>query len=179
MPRHTAELWNQLQHAPGVLVTVASVEGSGPREVGAWMAVFPNALVNTIGGGHLEFQAIAEARTLIGSSRQDGALVNRYALGPALGQCCGGVVHLKFEHITQTDMPMLQQRLPNQTKPVALFGGGHVGHALVNVLSSLPFQVQWIDSRDEIFPAQLPANVVCDYSDPTDTNKSIAVPLSN
>ena len=130
------------------------------------MAVFPNALVNTIGGGHLEFQAIAEARSLIGSGRQDGALVNRYALGPALGQCCGGVVHLKFEHITQTDMPLLRQRLPNQAKPVALFGGGHVGHALVNVLSSLPFQVQWIDSRDEIFPTHLPANVVCEHSDP-------------
>jgi len=164
--RHTAELWNQLQHAPGVLVTVESVQGSGPREVGAWMAVFPHTLVNTIGGGHLEFQAIAEARSLIGSGRQDGALVNRYALGPALGQCCGGVVHLKFERITQTDMPMLRQRLPDQAKPLALFGGGHVGHALVNVLSSLPFQVQWIDSRDEIFPAQLPANVVCDHSDP-------------
>ena len=166
MPRHTTELFKQLQHAPGVLVTVASVEGSGPREVGAWMAVFSQTLVNTIGGGHLEFQAIAEARSLIGSGRQDGALVNRYALGPALGQCCGGVVHLKFERITQTDMPILRQRLPNQAKPVALFGGGHVGHALVNVLSSLPFQVQWIDSRDEIFPAQLPVNVVCDHSDP-------------
>ena len=166
MPRHTAELWNQLQHAPGVLVTVASVEGSGPREVGAWMAVFPQTLVNTIGGGHLEFQAIAEARSLIGSGRQDGALVNRYALGPALGQCCGGVVHLNFEHISQTDMPILRQRLPNQAKPVALFGGGHVGHALVNVLSSLPFQVQWVDSRDEIFPTHLPANVVCEHSDP-------------
>jgi len=166
VPRHIAELWTQLQHAPGVLVTVVSVEGSGPREVGAWMAVFPQTLVNTIGGGHLEFQAIAEARSLMGSSRQDGTLVNRYALGPALGQCCGGVVHLKFEHIAQTDMPMLRQRLPSQAKPLALFGGGHVGHALVNVLSSLPFEVQWIDSRDEIFPAELPANVVCDHSDP-------------
>ena len=166
MTRHTAELWNQLQHAPGVLVTVESVQGSGPREVGAWMAVFPHTLVNTIGGGHLEFQAIAEARSLIGSGRQDGALVNRYALGPALGQCCGGVVHLKFERITQTDIPMLRQRLPDQAKPLALFGGGHVGHALVKVLSSLPFQVQWIDSRDEIFPTQLPVNVVCDHSDP-------------
>jgi xanthine dehydrogenase accessory factor len=166
VPRHTTELFKQLQHAPGVLVTVVSVEGSGPREVGAWMAVFPQTLVNTIGGGHLEFQAIAEARSMIGSGRQDGALVNRYALGPALGQCCGGVVHLKFERITQTDMPILRQRLPNQAKPVALFGGGHVGHALVNVLSSLPFQVQWVDSRDEIFPAQLPVNVVCDHSDP-------------
>jgi xanthine dehydrogenase accessory factor len=130
------------------------------------MAVFPHTLVNTIGGGHLEFQAIAEARSLLGSSQQDGALVNRYALGPALGQCCGGVVHLKFEHIAQTDMPMLRQRLPSQAKPLALFGGGHVGHALVNVLSLLPFEVQWIDSRDEIFPAELPANVVCDHSDP-------------
>jgi xanthine dehydrogenase accessory factor len=166
VPRHTAELWSQLQHAPGVLVSVESVQGSGPREVGAWMAVFPQTLVNTIGGGHLEFQAIAEARTLIGSGRQDGAFVNRYALGPALGQCCGGVVHLKFEHISQTDMPMLRQRLTNQAKPVALFGGGHVGHALVNVFSRLPFQVQWIDSRDEIFPAHLPVNVVCDHSDP-------------
>ena len=166
MPLHTTELWNQLQHAPGVLVTVASVEGSGPREVGAWMAVFPHTLVNTIGGGHLEFQAIAQARSWSGSASQDGAFVNRYALGPALGQCCGGVVHLKFEQISKTDMPMLKERLPIQANPVALFGGGHVGHALVNVLSSLPFQVHWIDSRDEIFPVQLPANVVCDHSDP-------------
>jgi len=166
VPRHTAELWNQLQHAPGVLVTVASVEGSGPREVGAWMAVFPHTLVNTIGGGHLEFQAIAEARSLIGSSRQDGELVNRYALGPALGQCCGGVVHLKFERIALLDVPTLKQRLPSQAKPLALFGGGHVGNALVNVLSTLPFQVQWIDSRDEIFPTELPANVVSDHSEP-------------
>jgi xanthine dehydrogenase accessory factor len=166
VPRHTAELWNQLQHAPGVLVTVESVEGSGPREVGAWMAVFPQTLVNTIGGGHLEFQAIAEGRALLSSISHEVALVNRYALGPALGQCCGGVVHLKFERITLSDVPTLKQRLPSQAKPLALFGGGHVGHALVNVMSTLPFQVQWIDSRDEIFPAQLPANVVCDHSDP-------------
>ena len=65
MPRHTAELLSQLQHADGVLVSVDSVQGSGPREVGAWMAVFPQTLVNTIGGGHLEFQAITEARALL------------------------------------------------------------------------------------------------------------------
>jgi xanthine dehydrogenase accessory factor len=130
------------------------------------MAVFPQTLVNTIGGGHLEFQAIAEGRALLSSSPHEVALVNRYALGPALGQCCGGVVHLKFEHIALSDVPTLKQRLPSQAKPLALFGGGHVGHALVNVMSTLPFQVQWIDSRDEIFPAQLPANVVCDHSDP-------------
>ena len=176
MPRHTAELLNQLQHADGVLVSVDSVQGSGPREVGAWMAVFPQTLVNTIGGGHLEFQAITEARALMArpvsenasstATHEDNALTTRYALGPALGQCCGGVVHLKFERISATDAPALKQRLLANGQPLALFGGGHVGRALVNVLSTLPYHVQWIDSRDEIFPAQLPPNVVCEHSDP-------------
>ena len=188
MPRHTAEVLNQLQHAEGVLVSVDSVQGSGPREVGAWMAVFPQAVVNTIGGGHLEFQAISEARALLSRpahanphdnaapsanghvastpTHQDSALTTRYALGPALGQCCGGVVHLKFEHISAVDVPVLKQRLLARGQPLTLFGGGHVGRALVHVLSTLPYNVQWIDSRDEIFPAQLPPNVVCEHSDP-------------
>jgi xanthine dehydrogenase accessory factor len=176
VPRHTAELLNQLQHADGVLVSVDSVQGSGPREVGAWMAVFPQTLVNTIGGGHLEFQAITEARALMArpvsenaastATHEDNALTTRYALGPALGQCCGGVVHLKFERISAADAPALKQRLLANGQPLALFGGGHVGRALVNVLSTLPYNVQWIDSRDEIFPAHLPPNVVCEHSDP-------------
>jgi xanthine dehydrogenase accessory factor len=176
VPRHTAELLNQLQHADGVLVSVDSVQGSGPREVGAWMAVFPQTLVNTIGGGHLEFQAITEARALMArpvsenaastATHEDNALTTRYALGPALGQCCGGVVHLKFERISAADAPALKQRLLANGQPLALFGGGHVGRALVNVLSTLPYNVQWVDSRDEIFPAQLPPNVVCEHSDP-------------
>jgi xanthine dehydrogenase accessory factor len=176
VPRHTAELLNQLQHADGVLVSVDSVQGSGPREVGAWMAVFPQTLVNTIGGGHLEFQAITEARALMArpvsensastATYEDNALTTRYALGPALGQCCGGVVHLKFERISAADAPALKQRLLANGQPLALFGGGHVGRALVNVLSTLPYNVQWIDSRDEIFPAHLPPNVVCEHSDP-------------
>jgi xanthine dehydrogenase accessory factor len=167
---------NQLQHADGVLVSVDSVQGSGPREVGAWMAVFPQTLVNTIGGGHLEFQAITEARALMArpvsanaastATHEDNALTTRYALGPALGQCCGGVVHLKFERISAADAPALKQRLLANGQPLALFGGGHVGRALVNVLSTLPYNVQWVDSRDEIFPAQLPPNVVCEHSDP-------------
>ena len=171
-------------------MSVDRVQGSGPREVGAWMAVFPKTLVNTIGGGHLEFQAINEARALLmkpvsekisnSITHNDGALTTRYALGPALGQCCGGVVHLKFEQIKATDGPMLKQRLLAHTQPVALFGGGHVGHALVNVISTLPYNVRWIDSRDEIFPSQLPPNVVCEHSDPvhaavTDLPSGVAV----
>lgn len=150
------------QHA--VLVTVHTAQGSVPREPGAWMAVFGDAVVGTVGGGHLELQAIAEARRRLGGAHGDAIV--RYALGPSLGQCCGGVVHLRFEHAAAADAPLLAQRLRGPAAPLALFGGGHVGRAIVDVLGPLPFAVTWIDSRDEIFPAAVPDNVRCEHSDP-------------
>lgn len=129
------------------------------------MVVFANTQVNTIGGGHLEFQAIEEARAKCLQQHVD-PYVQRYALGPALGQCCGGVVHLRYERITAADAPRLKQQLLSAAQPVALFGGGHVGKALIQVLSNLPYNVRWIDSRDEIFPNHLPINVSCEHSDP-------------
>jgi xanthine dehydrogenase accessory factor len=50
--------------------------------------------------------------------------------------------------------------------PVALFGGGHVGCAVARVLADLPVALTWIDSRDEIFPADTPPHVQCEHSDP-------------
>ncbi|MBA3771811.1 MAG: xanthine dehydrogenase accessory protein XdhC [Ramlibacter sp.] len=147
-----------------VLVTVDATQGSAPREVGAWMVVYPSSCVGTIGGGHLEFDAMAEARRRI--SGGGGDAVKRYALGPSLGQCCGGAVLLRFEPITHAGVHALHERLAARLAPLALFGGGHVGKALVNALSPLPFQVTWIDSRDEIFPLQVPPRVTCEHSDP-------------
>ncbi|MGS1071117.1 xanthine dehydrogenase accessory protein XdhC [Burkholderia glumae] len=49
---------------------------------------------------------------------------------------------------------------------VVLFGAGHVGHALVALLAHLPCIVQWVDTRDECFPDELPPNV---QPEPTDT----------
>ncbi|WP_373990713.1 xanthine dehydrogenase accessory protein XdhC [Duganella sp. BuS-21] len=80
---------------PAVLVTVAIVEGSGPREPGARMLVTARGQHDTIGGGHLELCAIDLAREMLSSG--GGARLERYALGPTLGQCCGGVVYLAFE----------------------------------------------------------------------------------
>ena len=148
-----------------VLVTVATVEGSGPREPGAWMLVFEDGAAGTIGGGRLEFDAIAAARELL-AGRGDAPQRRRYALGPSLGQCCGGVVHLVFERVTSGDIGALRGRLAAPTTPVALFGGGHVGRAIALRMEGLPFTLTWIDSRDEIFPEQLPANVKCESSDP-------------
>lgn len=85
-----------------VLVTVARVEGSGPREPGAKMLVTAQAQFDTIGGGHLEMRAIEIAREMLslsGTSLVSQHRLERFPLGPSLGQCCGGVVHLAFERI--------------------------------------------------------------------------------
>jgi len=153
---------------PAVLVQVQATEGSAPRHAGAWMAVFSDALVGTIGGGHLEFQAIDRARELLNAESAGEKLSEtmRLALGPSLGQCCGGVVHLRLERLTAADASELRCRLDVERMPVALFGGGHVGHALADVLARLPVALHWIDSREGIFPAGLPTHVVCEHSEP-------------
>lgn len=169
--QHTGPFLDRLALEPAVLVQVQATRGSVPREAGTWMAVFADVLVGTIGGGHLEYEAIARARTLLqidAPSHREESM--RFALGPSLGQCCGGVVHLHLERVTGLDVPglatRLQQQFQHTLRPVALFGGGHVGHALVRVLANLPFALTWIDSRDGVFPASVPGNVVCEHSDP-------------
>jgi xanthine dehydrogenase accessory factor len=162
--------FDQLAHVlnggtPVVLVRVAGVQGSGPREPGAWMAVSPQDQVGTIGGGHLEWQVLQHARAVL-AGQVGLEPVQRFALGPSLGQCCGGVVHLALERVARADVPRLGQALVQSRQPVALFGGGHVGTALVQALAPLPFQLTWVDSRDGIFPPQVSAQVVCEHSDP-------------
>ena len=169
-----------LARQPAVLVRVASTQGSVPREAGAWMGVFADSVVGTIGGGHLEFEAMARARALLAAPGPDESMPTqaRFALGPSLGQCCGGVVHLAFERVCASDLPALAQTLVAPLTPVALFGGGHVGHALARVLAPLPFRLSWIDSRDGIFPQDLPAHVACEHSEPVQSAVAGLAPLS-
>ena len=158
------EFFKQLSLAPAVLVTVERVEGSGPREPGAWMAVFADGQVGTVGGGQLEWQLLAHARAAL-----TGAVLQtpqRHALGPSLGQCCGGVVHVSLSAVTAADVPALTRQLAGRGQPLALFGGGHVGKALVAALAPLPFELTWVDSRDGIFPDEVPPQVTCEHSDP-------------
>lgn len=156
-----------------VLVTVAASRGSVPREPGAWMLVFAHAVLGTIGGGHLEHEALqlSRARLAGGLVREEvcdaqGETCLRFVLGPSLGQCCGGEVHLRLRRVSAADSDRLALELQARSYPVALFGGGHVGRALVRVMGDLPFAVRWIDSRDEIFPDELPAQVMAEHSDP-------------
>jgi xanthine dehydrogenase accessory factor len=81
--------------SPAVLVTVAIVEGSVPREPGARMLVNAVRQWGTVGGGHLELRAAQAARAMLAGG--EARRLERFPLGPGLGQCCGGVVHLAFE----------------------------------------------------------------------------------
>ena len=171
------ELLRRLAQAPAVRIVVEKVQGSGPREPGAWMAVCADAavgLVGTIGGGRLEFDAIADARALLAGELRP--LQRRFALGPSLGQCCGGVVWLRYDKLQPDDGGALRAQLQQAQQahmPVALFGGGHVGAAIARLLGSLPVRTHWIDSREEVFPADLPLNARCEHSEPVQG----AVPL--
>ena len=90
-----------------VLVRVADHDGSVPREKNAWMVVRPSgAFYGTIGGGALEWDAQAQARRMM-QARGARFLSRAQALGPSLGQCCGGHVVLHFELFMADDEAQL------------------------------------------------------------------------
>ncbi len=206
-----AQIPARLAHGPLVLVSVAGVRGSAPREAGAGMLVGPDFEIDTIGGGHLEWEAIATARALL-QADASGPLLRRYPLAASLGQCCGGVVWLAFEVLHpvqlsvwqavlqahaagQTQVRRLQgcevtsqwssspapgrldlpasedgadwclwQPLPPPGFCLSVYGAGHVGSALVQMLAPLALRLRWCDPRPELL-AQAPAGVHCEILD--------------
>lgn len=161
--------WERLRSAAAqgnlCLVEVVATQGSAPRGPGAWMAVQAEGLIGTIGGGHLEWEATRQAREWLAQGLPGGVRILRLALGPSLGQCCGGAVDLRLTAVGAADEVVLD-RLQAPHQPVALFGAGHVGHALVRVLQPLPFAVHWVDSRDCMFPVSPLPQVRCEHSEP-------------
>jgi xanthine dehydrogenase accessory factor len=85
---------------PAALVSVLAIEGSAPREAGARMLVTAEESVGSIGGGNLEFQAIAQARKALAREPGDWRIQD-YPLGPFLQQCCGGRVRLLIERLDE------------------------------------------------------------------------------
>jgi xanthine dehydrogenase accessory factor len=220
-----------------VLVTVAHATGSTPREAGAAMIVSARDAFGTIGGGHLEFEALRIARDALSTATTPASWLVRFPLAARLGQCCGGVATLAFIAVDHDARPWLDAALACRRTPtpmalvsriggaqqrpaqmlvtadtvtgslgdgdldsaaialarprvlastagavlapspagaattllihvvmphdfnVVVFGNGHVGRALVQVLGALPAKVRWIDGRDTDFPASVPPNV--------------------
>jgi xanthine dehydrogenase accessory factor len=142
----------ELAQAPWVCVTLSRVRGSAPREQGACMLVGATQTRGSIGGGHLEYKAIATARQLRARWAAGAAsepYLESHALGPALGQCCGGHVELRYEIAASGALPV-----PDPLFHLQLFGAGHVGRALVRALRPLPCRIDWIDEREQEFPLE-------------------------
>ena len=191
-----------------VLVTLANATGSTPRESGTAMIVSPSGPFGTIGGGHLEFEALRVARDALAQVALPAPWIVRFPLAARLGQCCGGVATLAFAVIADDNRAWLDDAVKRERAGLAMdlvteidgsrdahaivdasgerdrarlaheggatrivhtivpesfcvlvFGNGHVGRALVQVMSVSPAHVRWIDEREDDFPRNVPANV--------------------
>lgn len=135
---------------------VERVEGSAPREAGAWMRVSPTGTEGSIGGGAAEHRAIAEARAMLGEAAPEPRRLD-LALGPEIDQCCGGRLHLALAAgapgpgaALWPGGPALPGEAPR--RPVILYGAGHVGEAVARALTPLPFALTWVDTRPGLPP---------------------------
>jgi len=163
-------------------VVIVDTAGSAPREAGASMLVWNGGQSGTIGGGRLEFEAATLAR-----SQPQAASVRTVPLGPSLGQCCGGSVTLATEVFDAETLPRalpfvrkigpvkgnapptdgflwrngwLVEHAPKPQRNIWVYGAGHVGRALIDVLSPLPdVDITWVDTAPTRFPAVTHHNV--------------------
>ena len=174
-------------HGTCVLVSVVRAEGSTPREVGARMIVTPDGFHGTIGGGTLEWRALAQAQAMLGKPQAIKTMTQ--SLGPDLGQCCGGRVTLAFEAFDAASIANvaslarrelegpfatvdripgvpLTEQFGEARRRIIVFGAGHVGRALMLALAPLPFDVTLADPRPAQLPPVAPANVSLTGDDP-------------
>lgn len=219
-----------------VWISVAEARGSVPRDAGTGMVATANAQWGSIGGGHLEYEALRMAREALADANAAAVRLERFPLAARLGQCCGGVATLALTRLAagahpwldaawdwlRADTPFMIAVAIESTAPepvlaigadrhegslgsasldeavlqalrmeperssglvlvagvrllvravrparfdIGVFGNGHVGRALVQMLGVLPFHVRWIDEREEDFPATVPANTLVTASD--------------
>lgn len=149
------------RHGRVARVVVAAVRGSAPRGPGASMLVWADGQSGTIGGGALEWTAAADARALLAANGAPEA--RRRPLGPGLGQCCGGSVTLVTEVVDAVpEGPLralrvgaaravpdvapeapgwrdgwLVERVGPPSPPLWIWGAGHVGRAIAEVVGPL------------------------------------------
>ena len=90
------------KHGRVARVVIADVKGSSPRETGAAMLVWENGQSGSIGGGALEFE-LAKRALQVSETK-----LSSHALGPELGQCCGGAVQILTEVFDARNLPVSQ-----------------------------------------------------------------------
>jgi|CryBogDrversion2_1035201.scaffolds.fasta_scaffold00020_23 xanthine dehydrogenase accessory factor len=118
------------------LCTVVSTKGSTPLKTGAKMIVWENGQIyGTVGGGPLEWAVIQDA---VGVVKERKPRLFKHDLMEQHQMCCGGTVEIFIQ-------PLMPQ------KKLFVFGGGHVGKAVVKHAMDLDFDITVVDPRGDIF----------------------------
>jgi len=124
------------------LATIVKATGSTPREAGTKMLIYPDgSIVDTIGGGSLEANVIAEAQAALAEGKPR---LMRYELRDAEAGdpgICGGEAEVFIDVIN-----------PHPT--VLIVGAGHVGRSLAVLSSFLGFRTVVLDDRAELANAE-------------------------
>jgi xanthine dehydrogenase accessory factor len=137
---------------PGVMCTIVKVTGSHPQQPGARMWVTASDCLGTLGGGQFERQVIDTARAMLRGGATEPELRD-YILCKQMDQCCGGKAQVFYE-------------VARARKRVTLFGAGHVGRAVAEVLAGTGLEVHLVDPRPEWTRAEdLPASTLLHRSD--------------
>ena len=114
------------------------------------MRVFANRIEGTIGGGALEWEAMRTARSMLADGR--ATFEEPVPLGPSRGECCGGSVTLGYA--------LMAEVVVQEAAPLWVYGAGHVGRALVQVMAPLPeFAITWVDTAAARYPDVIPDGV--------------------
>ena len=134
-----ADLWEALAawRTAGrrfVMATVVETRGFTPRKGGTRMLITASGETRgTIGGGAIEQEVIARARTLLDDG--EATLLKRH-LTQELGMCCGGEMSVFLEVI---------EAAPRLT----VFGAGYIAKPLAGIASGCGFDVTVVDARSE------------------------------
>lgn len=129
---------------------IIRVKGSSPREEGAEMFITAMGLAGTIGGGQAEWHAVQRARDMLATGDLRDTL--DIALGPEIGQCCGGRITVELQRLGESQRAAHLDRIESAALPhLLILGAGHVGRALARIALTLPWRVIVVDTRaDEL-----------------------------
>ncbi len=142
-----------------IWIEIAGTRGSTPRDTGTAMRVTAAETKGTIGGGALEYGAIATARKILQTNSEEYS--ETIPLGPNLGQCCGGAVTLRYTYTPKGTLPLdmyyvheLKSHRPHP-KFLWVWGAGHVGREVIAQSHPQAFNITWVDSSPDRFPQRI------------------------
>lgn len=121
------------QNISAALATVVAVKGSSPRDIGAKMLIYSDGRsLGTVGGGAIEKMVEEKAQEIIQSGKSG---LFDFELSD-LNMACGGHMSVFIEALLPLDH-------------LVIFGAGHIGKALTELVTPLGFRATVVDDRTD------------------------------